>query len=185
MKLLKSLLFASSIILSPMALQAQECFLDWDNIYFKDLEGNMEYNFKSKKMERQFRTYKVFQGDFPQKVSLNIPFKGDCSQVKFPEVQSFRKIGPRAFVGHEEDHESHALDPKNMKFEEKAFESISPQVKVGKKVVSLTSFKIYEALSTLDFKKYHPWQIRYEILYKDANGLDNKKEVFVDLKLTH
>lgn len=164
--------------------KSKNCVLKWDEVYFKDLDGNMEYNFKTKKMEKQFQTYKYFQGNFPQKVSINIPYIGDCSKLEVNEVHSFRNIGPRAFVGGEEDHESHARTPK-LNYEKEAFENLKPQVSLKKGVLTMTSFRIYDALSTLDFKKYHPWDIRYEVFFRGADGLDNKKVFKVDLKLTH
>ncbi|GEM_PF-2259387 len=164
---------------------AKECYLEWDKIYFKDVIGNSEYNFKTNKMELQYKTYKYFQGDFPQKVSLNIPYKGDCSKLKVNEVNVFRKVGPRSFSGGEEDHSKHALTPRNISYESKPFERVSPKVDIEKGVVSLKSFRIYEALSTLDFKKDHAWELKYEILYKSNDGIDNKRVHEVELKLTH
>ena len=166
---------------------ANTCKLDWTKIYFQDLVGEKEYNFKTHKKEIQYQTFKEFQGHFPQKVSLNIPFKGDCSNVQFKEVVSHRNIGLRKFPGGDEDHHKHALFPKDTKFESDPFETVIPKVKIdkSKNVVVLDSFKIYGAMTSIDFKKYHPWQIRYQIYYKDSQGIDNKASHTVDLKLTH
>lgn len=186
MKIIGSILLI--FLLTPFAQGEQECQLLWDKVYFKNLIGEMERNRKTRKKELFFETYNYFQGDFPQKVSLNVPYKGNCSDVKFKEVVSYRNIGPRKFPGKgEDDHAGHALFPRDTKWETKAFETVVPDVTNDEKekVMVLKSFKIYKALSTLDFKKYHPWQIRYEIFYKDAQGIDNKAKHTVDLKLTH
>ncbi|MCF8058375.1 MAG: hypothetical protein K9K67_03705 [Bacteriovoracaceae bacterium] len=164
---------------------SKECLIDWESMYFKDMIGNSEYNFKTNKMEIEYKSFREYSGDFPKKVSLNIPFKGDCRDVKFKEVIVFRKIGPRKFPGSEEDHSNHSRTPVGTKYETSPFESVTPAMVIKDNLITLSSFKVYEALSTIDFKKFHPWKLKYEIYYKDNQGIDNKKEHEIELKLTH
>lgn len=173
------------MILTISQLSYGECRLDWDNIFFKDLDGNSEYNPKTNKMELQFRTYKKFQGDFPQKVSLNIPFKGDCQDIKVSRVSSFRKIGPRKLSGDENDHSKHGLKPKGSTYEADAFENVPVNIEFNGKNMVLKPFKIYDALASIDFKKNHVWQMRFDIYYKTEQGLENKKSHFVEMPLIH
>lgn len=181
------LLFSLLITLKSETVMAMGCQLQWENIYFQDLVGEKERDPKTRKRKVVYKTFKFFQGHFPKRASINIPYEGNCDDVKFTEVTSFRNIGLRKFPGEEEEHHKHALFPKDLKFEKSPFETVKPVVSRNekKKIFTLKTFKIYDALSTLDFKKYHPWQIRYEIFYRDATGTDNKASHVVDLKLTH
>lgn len=165
-------------------IQASECRIDWDKGYFQDLGGETEYNAKTKKVETIYEKFTKFQGNFPKLVSLNFPFKGDCSNFKVTEVSVYRKIGKRALPGGENDHSKHALGAKDLKYESTPFEIVSPEVMALKKVLVIKKFQIFQALESLPADQ-HPWEMRYEISYKDEQGVDTKRTHMVSLPLIH
>lgn len=188
MKILKRLKYLTLGLLllgTPFSTYGAACSLDWSKLYFKNFEGNFEYNPQTKKMEKFYEEYHQFKGgNIPVIVTINIPFKGDCSDFKVSEVSVFRKIGKQEFPGGEEEHSKHALEPKNLKYEDVPFQTVKPIIKRTKGEVVLEKFEVLKGLETLG-NNQHAWKYRYEIFYKGENGVDNKKVHEVDLPLVH
>ncbi len=178
--LLMTLLFLTVL---PKSTRAQ-CGLDWGKLYFKDSVGEREYNRKTKKYELYYETYHIFKPSYPASVNVHIPFKGDCKGVDFKAVKTYRMIGKREFSGHEDAHERHGLTPVGLVFEKDAFDYADVQVEIADSEVILKKVKIREAFKSLK-KDQHIWKMKFEFLFKDTDGIDNKKSHTADFPLMH
>ncbi|MCR9203289.1 MAG: hypothetical protein NXH75_01845 [Halobacteriovoraceae bacterium] len=178
------LIFSMFLFLIISSAFSKDCTILWDKAYFQNTIATKQYNPKTFKREKIFLKFTEFKLYLPKKVTLNLPIKGDCPQFKVTEVGVYRKLGPHSFVGEEDDHSKHGLDPIDLKYEDSPFEVVTPSIEKKEGEIILKEFKVYEAIDKVP-KGKRTWYMKFSVSYKKKDGISNKKDVLVKLPLTH
>lgn len=178
------IVFCFFFILFASNSYGKDCVVQWENAYFQNLEATKEYNPNTYKMEETFLTFKEFKLFLPKIVSLNLPIVGDCSEFKIREVSSYRKLGQHKFVGEEDEHAKHGLDPVDLKFEDSPYEVVTPDIEKKKDELILKKFKIQDAVMKVP-KGKRTWYMKFTVSFTGKDGIENQKNIEVKFPLTH
>ena len=176
-------------ILFSQTLLADNCTLDDRKIFFQDQIGEFIPQGKGKAAKKIYPVFTKFEGDYPLKTSLNIPFKGDCKNIKVKKVKVYRALGAYQMPGHhpmadKNDHSKHGNEIAGLAWDEKPVFDGQKSQRITSRNIILSSFNINDIAEAAP-KNKHIWKLKFIIRFSDNSGKDQVITKVVKTPLIH
>ncbi|MDC1174581.1 hypothetical protein OAT67_04280 [Bacteriovoracaceae bacterium] len=173
----------TTLMIFSQIVTAEPCQVFEDKMFFQDQEGEFIPQGKGKEAKKIYPVFTKFQADYPTRASLNIPFKGNCENLKVKKVKVYRALGANQLAGDQHlseknDHNQHGNEVAGIQWDEKPIFEGEKSIRVTTRNIILSSFDINEMANTAP-KKKHIWRYKFIVIYqKDDKKLQSFTKIF-------